>query len=270
MGSIIYGIQPQDWIRAQRNVANDGSIYGYIKYIGDEESGLVDCANTTGDLTFNHGDAGSEAADSGIGTAGVIDLSALRTGNAQVRDLNVAINVSDNWQFIPKDFRPEDEIEYGDGTASIAEINTTDNDCTVELGFPLTEDTSTLTNEILCAGVTLNGPLTKVHAHDRQVLHEILEIQALIDWGTTSDEFYIYSCNDWDHESEKIGELTLADNTATVFDNNGEPMYAAKGRRLVVRAKGTGAISAGAYIRVSYRSYRFGRGPNHSKLWCNY
>jgi hypothetical protein len=81
-----------------RYVADDEDIGLVVRYIGDEASATVTVAS--GDLTFKHGDAASEAVDdtidSGGDDEGVIDVSDANANTmGKVVDL---INASANWE----------------------------------------------------------------------------------------------------------------------------------------------------------------------------
>jgi len=83
-----------------RSVVDDGDIGLVVRYKGSEASATVEVAATSGDITFKHGDLGSEAVDSTIDSGGdddgVIDVSDPNANTmGEVVDL---INASANWE----------------------------------------------------------------------------------------------------------------------------------------------------------------------------
>lgn len=92
-------IQDQKALAVDRSFSGgtslDTSIAFDIQYIGSEASGKIALVASTS-VTFIHGDSGSEAADSGIGTAGVVDISA--AANDTVGEFLDTVNGSANWR----------------------------------------------------------------------------------------------------------------------------------------------------------------------------
>ena len=83
-----------------RTVSDDGDIGLVVRYVGSQASATVEVAATSGDITFKHGDLGSEAVDSTIDSGGddpgVIDVSDANANTmGEVVDL---INASPNWE----------------------------------------------------------------------------------------------------------------------------------------------------------------------------
>lgn len=71
-----------------------------VRYVGDEESGTVIVSATDSDMTFQHGDIGSEAVDatidSGGDDAGIIDMS--DSSGMTMGEVVDLINASANWE----------------------------------------------------------------------------------------------------------------------------------------------------------------------------
>jgi len=70
-----------------------------VTYIGTEASATVE-VSATGDITFKHGAAGSEAVDSTVGASGVLDLSTPAAGLLSQGLVVDAINISPNWRAV--------------------------------------------------------------------------------------------------------------------------------------------------------------------------
>lgn len=265
MSDILYGIQPQDWIRQHRVLGNDESVMLRIKYTGSQAAAHITTAATTGDITFEQGATTAAAAvgtGTNPGTAGVIDLSDYATLHA----LKLAINSpGDDWFAWLEDCPPDLTPELSAGNCSYI-TSETDQDCTVLGGKALLYQTDLETNESHYLGITLNGDPTVPHSNDHQVLHEILQIYSLIDFGTTLDSTLVYEYDDDAGTKVQVGVETLVDNTATTINLNGEPIYATKGKRWGIVVTGTGAIAAAATLRVHARSHVFGRSANRQKL----
>lgn len=267
MSDVLYGIQPQDWIRQQRVLANDEPEMLRIKYIGDQVAAHITTDVTTGDILFEQGTTTALAdATTGDnpGTAGDLDLSGFSTLHA----LKLEINKTSDWFAWGVDCPPDLSPELSAGNCSYI-TSETDQDCTVLGGKALLYDTSLETNESHFLGITLNGDPTVPHANDRQVLHEVLQIYGLLDFVTTLDTSKIYEYNDEVGTKTQIGTVTLVDNTATTISLSGEPIYATKGRRWGIVVAGTGVLTS-SDLRVTARSHRFGIAPRRTKLWHNY
>ncbi len=264
MPAVVYGIQPQDWVRVQRSLLNDKPEMIRIKCTGTAAAGIITTAVTTGDITFEQGaTAGTATVGTGDnpGTSGVIDLS----DHATLHSLKNAINLAADWEAWLVDCPPDLSPELSAGNCSYI-TSETDQDCKVLGGKALLYDTSLETNESHFLGITLNGDPTTPGANDHQVLHEILDINSNLDWATTLDSSLIYEYDDDTGVKVQIGTVVLVDNTLTNISNSGEPLYATKGKRWGIVVAGTGALTA-AVFTVTARSYRFGPSARRSKLW---
>ena len=91
-------IRPEDWKYTSVDFGDDLSVLFRIKYIGSEVSAIVSI-DSAGDMTFEHGASGAEAADSDLaldaGGLGVIDMSA---DVGTYHSLMNRINSSANWR----------------------------------------------------------------------------------------------------------------------------------------------------------------------------
>jgi hypothetical protein len=264
MSDIVYGIQPQDWIRNQRVLANDESVMIRIKYIGSQVAAHITTDATTGDILFEQGPSTAGALATigdNPGTAGDLDLSDFST----LKELMTEINKTADWFSWLVDCPPDLSPEVSAGNCAYV-TSESDQDCTVVGGKALVHDTSLPTNGSAYIGVTLNGDPTIPHACDNQVLHEIMQIYCLSDFVTSLDTTKIYSYDDEAGTKTQIGTLTIADNTATTFSLSGEPLYSTKGKRFGIVVAGTGTLTTQG-IRVTSRSYKFGPAVRESKLW---
>ncbi len=266
----IINVSPADWIRSTyERVAVDTSVVIGIRCIGPYAAGIVSVGATTGDLTFEQGaTAGTAAVTTGDnpGTSGVINISDLST----VYDLYHMINLADDWEAWPVDYRPDNDIEISAGNAVYATGQGTDNDCTGDAGLLILDDTSLETAEIFPVGVTLNGPSLNIHNGDMQVLHEILQVEANVSFGGATAGIKVYECDDFAGTSVLVRTMPLVTATATTFDMDGEPIMASKGKRLVFQATDASGAITSPSISIAARSLVFGPSVNRRKQWCNY
>lgn len=270
--SLCYNIQPQDWIRkSYARSAVDTAKVVQIRYAGKTTKSAaahVSVAATTGDLTFEQGATTAAAAvTTGVnpGTSGVIDISALSTIKQLYDEIN---DTQGDWEAWPIDYLPDGDIEVTAANAIYLTAQGADNDCT-GAGLILYGDTSLETAEIFPVGVTLNGPSTQPHNNDRNVLHEIIEINANADMSAAGT-IKVYECDDRAGTSVLIDTLTLADATATEFALAGEPLYQSKGKRLVVEINDAGAFTSMTQLQVAARSYKMGPSMDPLKSWSRF
>jgi hypothetical protein len=255
---------------------NDTSIPMRIKYIGSQVAAHISVTATTGDLTFEQGATTAAAATTTgtnpiIGaTAGVIDIS-----NAAVATFHALANVINlycDWEAWLVDALPDEATEISAGNAMFLST-LTDQSAIGENGFALHADTSLKTAEDFCVGVTLNGPSSKIHNHDRGVIHRIYEIRAHVTFGTATDGIYIYACDDKAGTKEQIGKLALVSNTATTFPAAGTqtiPLYQTENRRIVLKAADTTGTVAVTTLRASVQSIKIRPSIRESKLRGQY
>ena len=261
-------VRPEDIVR---------KTYGYgvvdlckligIRYIGDEESGLVTIAATTNDFTFEHGDLSSEAVDGTVGAAGVLNIS--DAAYSALDEVLRAINVSPNWEAWPRDYLIDAAMEYGAGTGIILAAGIAAQQCKTTAGITIPCDLSlAATAEIFPVGITFNGPSSGPHNKDAGVVHEILGIT--VDCNcTTAGGVYIFEVDDDKGTKTEIDILTYVDDTEITFENSGEPLYQSIGKRLVVEVRDAGAMTD-CFCRVSARSYPFHPVVRKSKLLSEY
>jgi len=97
------GILEQKAIAVDRSFSGgtdlDSSVAFTIQYIGEEADGEVALVASTS-ATFIHGDNGSESGDTGIGSAGVVDISA--AANDTVGEFSDTVNATTNWRLVLK------------------------------------------------------------------------------------------------------------------------------------------------------------------------
>jgi hypothetical protein len=248
-------------------VVNDTAKVMTIRYAGKATGSVaahVSVAATTGDLTFEQGATTAAAAvTTGInpGASGIIDISDYTTIISVANEIN---DTQGDWEAWLTDYRPDSDIEISAGNCVYLSGQGTDNDCT-GTGLVLYGDTSLETAEFIPFGVTLNGPSSTPHANDMQVLHEVLEINAIASFGGASGGINVYECDDRAGTSSAIlDNMPLVTATQTEFALAGEPLYASRGKRLVFECvDASGAITA-AVFQVASRSFKFG--PSYDKL----
>lgn len=267
---MFYAIKPEDWVRqiVTREGIDTVRVFG-IKYVGAEASGLITIAATTNDMTLEHGDLSSEAADASVGATGVLDLTTYTTVFLLLQE----INSSDNWEAWPIDV-PGDyltNISAGNGIFIVASPWDAAVQCKVAAGvFPL-RDTSLGTIENHSAGLTFQGPSLVPHNHDGQVLHEILKIDALATFAGATDGVYIYECDDINGTKTEVAHFALVTATATSYGTGDEPLISVKGKRFVVMIRdASGALTAvgttSPKVEITSRSYAFGPGIRAKNL----
>lgn len=266
-------IRPEDWKYAQYGYeAVDLPVLLRIRYTGTQVAAHVTLAATTGDMTFEQGattgDAATTTGSNPIapvgGTVGVIDASDSEVDT--LAKLLGVINHADDWEAWAVDLPGDESVEISAGNA-IYLTTLADQDCTGANGFAVLVDTELKTAEDFAVGISFNGPSTGIHNHDANVLHQILKINANITMAGTPDGVYIYECNDITGTKTQVWHRALATATATEFATSGQPIISTTGRRLVVMAKTSGAITVPSLL-VSARSYAFGPAIRHSKTWA--
>ncbi|MFA5151866.1 MAG: hypothetical protein WC554_04815, partial [Clostridia bacterium] len=155
-----------------RHVVDDAPVSLVVMYVGDEASATVTVAS--GDITFKHGDAGSEAVDdtidSGGDDAGVIDVSDANANTlGEVVDL---INASANWKAYLKD-----ALRADDSSGLLARSETTLVPNVTET--PLYSDTST----DLRLSIRI-GSRTKINGTEEHSAAELLRVISTNTYGS--------------------------------------------------------------------------------------
>lgn len=261
---------PQDWVR--QVVRNEGidtnKIFG-IRYIGDEDSGLILIAATTNDITLTHGDLASEAADATVGATGVLDLTTYTT----IALLLDEINSSANWEAWAVDLPGPylTNVSSGNGIFIVASPWDAAVQCKTTAGvFPL-RDTSLGTIEDFGVGLTFNGPSSAPHGSDANVLHEVLKITALATFAGATDGVYVYECDDVAGTKKEIAHFALVSAADTTFGTGDEPLFATKGKRIVAliqdaSAELTAVGSSSPRIEIFSRSLAYGPAMRKIKM----
>lgn len=266
---------PEEWFnRMYARTAVDTCQALRIRYTGEATGSAaahITVAATTNDITFEQGTTtGAAATSTGKnpiapvgGTTGVIDMSDASVDT--LFKLMGRINLAKDWEAWMVDLRPGNDVEVSAAVGLF--VASTDSDCTGANGFALLTDTSLLTAEHFSVGVTFNGPSTKPHAFDKNVLHEILKISAKVTYGGATGGIQIYQCDDFLGTEEQLGAtLPLVSNTATDFGTGDTAMINTRGQRIVVfTADASGAITA-PDITIFARSLPYGPGIRKSKL----
>ncbi len=216
-----------------------------LQYIGSEASGTVTVTVTTGDITFKHGDVGSEAVDATIDSGGddpgVIDMS---DSNANtVIEVEGLINGSKNWRARMTGSLPDDATAGYFITMSATQAK-------VAAGIPLYIDGSVL--DVLTFGITgtqFNNLSVQDgwRSHDGLVTDEacvnVLDYYAITNtFASGSSLVAVYEVEHGDATGTKLHSVPLT--TATKLEK-GENSPATQfirssiNKRLVVRIENT-------------------------------
>jgi len=251
--------------------ADDVSVLFTIYYIGAQASAIVDIAST-GDITFKHGAAAAEAADTDTkldaGGLGIIDVSADITDYASIVR---RINSSDNWRAVLKGALPDDDphttttghfTEVTGGTVYSSSVD----------GYDVkTDDSDSL---YIVAGMTYQGKPTKLHGTDHNVIHVLQRVIAKSTYASGTSLLKAYACDDDSGVSTLIKTWTAGATTVEVLypaatvsvDGHWEAFT--KGKRLVVKLLNSAAMSS---VRLKIEGFSFARGPGKApfKWWSN-
>jgi len=256
-------IRPEDWKYTSVDFGDDKSVLFRIKYIGSEVSAIVSI-DSAGDMTFEHGASGSEAADDDTaldaGGLGVIDISA-DVGN--YHSLMNRINNSDNWRAWLVGALPDDE-PHTTTTGHFTECTGADGgtgDCDVDGGYAVTTDDSD--SKYIVAGMTFQAEPGTAHNTDHQVLHELYRVVAVGAY-TGAGTLKAYACDDDDGTSEQIASWPLGATTVEVaypaetYTTGLIPIATCKGKRLAVKMAAATTLGTLVRLKIEGRSYAFG------------
>jgi hypothetical protein len=264
----------EDWIykRYARRLT-DTAVALNIRYKGlttGSVVGIITTAATTTDITFEQGaTVGAAAVGTGVnpGATGVIDLTSYTTLAALMREINV--NGDADWEAWPGDY-PLDaltNITAGNGTFLVV----TDQECQGAHGYALCADSNLPTAEVFPVAVSLCGPSSHVHAHDRMVRHEILKITATITYASGNSYLQIYECDDIDGTKTLIDTLAAGATTvAATFGTGDTPIYFTEGKRLVVQAYNDATAITAPSIEIDARSKVLAAARRPGKFWSGY
>jgi|GEM_PF-5383611 len=263
-----------DWIyKRYARRAVDTAVGLHIRYKGGTTGsavGIITTAAVTTDITFEQGaTVGAAAVGTGVnpGANGVIDLTSYTTLAALMREINV--NGADDWEAWPGDY-PLDaltNISAGNGAFLVV----TDQECQGAMGYALCYDTSLPTAEVFPVAVSLCGPSTRPHAHDRMVRHEILKITATLTYASGNSYLYIYECDDIAGTKTLIDTLTPGATTVQkTFGTGDTPLYFTEGKRLVVEAYNDATAITAPSIEVDARSLVLSPARRPGKFMSDY
>lgn len=259
-----------DWTYKSIEFADDESVLFRIKYIGDEDSGIIVVAST-GAITFKHGDASSEAADTDTKLdadgLGIIDVSADIT---DYHSLIRKINSSDNWRAWPVGALPDDD-PHTTTTGHFTEINGSNDDCTADGGCPVLTDDSD--SKYIVAGITNNDEPGVIHRSDANMEHEIHRVIAKSTYASGTSTLKIYECDDVAGTSRELKELTAGATTAEVaYPAETTPATevhaSTKGKRLAVKLLNSAAMGT-VRLHVDGRSRQYGPAASKDSMWSN-
>lgn len=259
---------PQQWIYFSVDFGDNESEMLRIFYIGSEDSAQLTIAST-GDMTFLHGDSGSEAADTDTkldaGGAGVIDISVDVT---DYHSLDRHINLTDNWRCALKGSLP-DADPHTTTTGHWTELTA---EAVPAAGLAVTtDDTDSL---YIGAGMTERDVPTKVHNTDHGVEHQVHRVTALSTYASGTSTLKIFECDDDSGVSNEIHSLDAGATTvevaypaATVVLSE-IPLTLTRGKRLVVRLINSVAMSA-VRLKLEGRSIKFQPAVRPEQTWSH-
>lgn len=254
-------VYPEEWEHFAIDFGVDEHQLFAVKFVGTG-AGTLTIAGTTGDMTFLI----DASADATIGTAGVVDLSADVTDYDSLMRL---INANDGWEAWLIGALPDDDPEAS-GSGDLLAVTAAN--CDGENGFAVLNDLSQIGHGIhMSAGLTRNGPSSKIHGHDGQVRIEMTRVIALATFTAGAQTLTIHACNDADGTSTVINTLpTLATTVQAAYPAETvtaiEPLGATNGLRIV--AKYTSSVSLTAVrLKIAGRTRIFGPGIRQSKLY---
>ncbi|MDD5459029.1 MAG: hypothetical protein PHF37_06530 [Phycisphaerae bacterium] len=250
----------RDRIDQHFDFGNDQSQLFGIEYVGDEVSGIIDIA-ATGDITFKHGDLGSQAADTDLKLdadgLGIIDISEDVT---DYHSLIAKINTSDNWRAWPVGCLP-DANPHTTTVGHFTEV--TGGNCSADGGYIVkTDDSDSL---YIVAGMTLQGPQNKLHATDHQVIHVLQRVIAKSTYASGASSLTVYACDDRSGLSTAILTLTAGATTVEVaypaetYPLSSDGLKVLKGHRLVVALINSVAMGT---VRLAIEGYSLVAGPH--------
>lgn len=255
---------------AEEYVAVDTFVMAQLTYTGPQASGVITLAATTGDLTFEHGAAGSEVADNdpvlnAAGT-GVIDISARATTWIALKRI---VDASRNWHLALKGVLPGDATEAA-GTAKFMN-NLTDQSCNTLTGFSFLNDNSASLHESI--GMTFDGKVTKIHGTDHGVVHVLERVVCQITYVSGTPTIKVHACDDDAGTDTVLKSFAPGLTTALVAypseANPATPQVWARGERLVLQVKNTVDMTA-PRIALHGWSYAFGPSFRKHKMWSNF
>jgi len=234
-----------------RHAADDGDVGLIVKYVGAEDSGTVEVTVTTGDITFKHGDLGSEVVDPTIDSGnpsdpGVIDVS--ETNSATMGKVVDLINASANWEAYLVDGLRADA-----STAGML-VTMAESQAKLADGLKLYKDTSAALNISLAIdNVCLDGCDS---GSNSDVTHSVLKVISKNTFSTGTNLIQIYDVNRAAKTEEKIYEQAGAATTVEqALELIPARIDAAKGDLILVRMIGSAECTG--YLTVLGRSVNF-------------
>jgi len=204
-----------------------------VRYIGPEASATVTVA-ANGDLTFKHGDAGSEAVDDTVGASGVIDVSdAAYNTFAKVVD---NINGSPNWEAYIVDALRSD-------TSTDTLLAMSEATIAPKTDLALKKDTSVALN----LGVRI-GKRSAVTGSDDISAAEIYRIDSLNTYASGTSIINVYEIDEVEKTETLIysaagGATTVADSKEFVVNGRGSLAVSRVGKHLLVKLVGSAACT---------------------------
>lgn len=253
--------------------AVDTGVSAILSYNGPEASGIIQIASSTSIMTFEHGDASSEVADTDVkldpAGAGIIDPN---TDISDWHSLQTKINASDNWHLALKGARPDLDPNV---TTTGHIITVVDGDCLVtsgSKGFSMLNDNSA--SLAYGIGMTFDGPTQDIKGSDHGVLHVITRVDVTTTFAGGAQSLVAYECDDDTGTANSIRTWVTGATTVRVvypLETNAPTFEAfTRGKRLLFEVRNTTTNQTAPIIKVSGWSYKYGPGLRKSKLYSQY
>lgn len=238
-------------------VADDGDVGLKIRYVGQEEEASV-AVNSSGDITFKHGDSGSLSVDGTIDSGaetggssdpGVIDVS--DDSNLTFGQVVDMISGSPNWEAFLVDALRSDSANANSGSLLTKSAVTLSQRDEVELE----KDTSKVLNLSIRVGRRTNNT-----GNEEKTAAELYEIVSNNTYASGDNTIEIYRVDEKKKQEEKIyskagGSTGSEDSKAFVVNGRGGIATPRQGEHLLVRMNGSaectgyletrGAVAAG-------------------------
>jgi len=226
-----------------RRVANDTDVGIVVKYVGSQASATV-TVSSAGDITFKHGDAGSEAVDSTIDSGGddpgVIDVSDSNADTmGEVVDL---INASANWEAYLKDaLRAHNSNNSTGSLLALSETTMTPNETETDLVMD--------TSKMLTLSIRV-GSRDQVNGTEENSAAMVTRIISKNTFGSGTNKIQVYKVDELKKTETKIFErdgaaTTVEQDITDLIDSLGAGGIAVgkTGEHLLVRMIGSAACS---------------------------
>lgn len=253
-----YDVQLQEFLAESRFMYNETTqtlTAIILQYIGPEDSGTVAVA-AGGDMTFKHGDVGSEAVDSGIGSSGVLDLSTPAAGLDTMGELVDTINASANWRAILVGARRSDSTDntlaaLSESQAKVSTLSGRyrsaglyiymDEQVSLKCGF-------SITNKRYTGIYTASSQKALGDAQDAGYQNELAALSLKSTYGSGTSAYSVYLINDATNEEillfSAAGGATTVAASLNLVSTYGSAYKAPIGYRIFVQLVNSAAMTA--------------------------